>query len=72
MHIIITLFYSPISPPSPPPPPEQATRTRVYTGKVGDEDVDGIDMAYRVVSDHIRTLTVAISEGVRPGADKRG
>lgn len=46
---------------------------RAYTGKVGrQEDVDGIDMAYRVIADHIRTLTVAISDGGFPSNDGRG
>lgn len=45
---------------------------RPYAGKVGAEDVDGVDMAYRVVADHIRTLTVAISDGGRPDATGRG
>ncbi|CAI8011142.1 Alanine--tRNA ligase, cytoplasmic [Geodia barretti] len=50
----------------------QVTGTRVYTGRVGAEDADGIDMAYRVVADHIRTLTVAISDGGKPDATGRG
>ena len=50
----------------------QATGTRAYTGKVGAEDTDGIDMAYRVVSDHIRTLTIALSDGGKPDATGRG
>lgn len=45
---------------------------RPYTGKVGEEDVDGVDMAYRVVADHIRTLTVAITDGGRPDNTGRG
>uniref|UniRef100_A0A915EI58 Alanine--tRNA ligase n=1 Tax=Ditylenchus dipsaci TaxID=166011 RepID=A0A915EI58_9BILA len=48
------------------------TGVRQYTGNVGAEDVDGIDMAYRVVADHIRTLTVAISDGGRPDGVGRG
>ena len=50
----------------------QATGVRPYTGKVGEEDVDGVDMAYRVVADHIRTLTVAITDGGRPNNTGRG
>ena len=43
-----------------------------YGGKVGKEDTDGIDMAYRVVADHIRTLTIAIADGGCPDNTGRG
>ena len=43
-----------------------------YTGKIGDDDVDGIDMAYRVLADHIRTLTIAITDGGMPDNVGRG
>lgn len=48
------------------------TGTRPYSGKVGDEDLDKVDMAYRVVADHIRTLVIAISDGGRPDNVGRG
>lgn len=50
----------------------QGTETRPYTGLVGTEDKDGIDMAYRVIADHIRTLTIALSDGGRPDNVGRG
>lgn len=51
---------------------QAATGARNYTGTVGAEDKDGIDMAYRVVADHARTLTVALSDGGRPDNVGRG
>ena len=39
---------------------------------MGPEDKDGIDMAYRVVADHIRTLTMAITDGGKPDSTGRG
>ncbi|CAI0427447.1 unnamed protein product [Linum tenue] len=50
---------------------QQATGARPYSGKVGAEDVDGVDMAYRVVADHIRTLSFAIADGSCPGNEGR-
>ena len=50
----------------------QGTGARPYTGKVGSEDQDKMDMAYRVVADHIRTLTIAITDGGRPDKTGRG
>ncbi|XP_024966283.1 alanine--tRNA ligase [Cynara cardunculus var. scolymus] len=50
---------------------QQATGARPYSGKVGPDDVDGIDMAYRVVADHIRTLSFAIADGSCPGNEGR-
>jgi alanyl-tRNA synthetase len=38
---------------------------------VGTDDTDGLDMAYRVVADHVRTLAFAIADGAAPGADGR-
>lgn len=50
---------------------QQATGARPYSGKVGVDDGDKIDMAYRVVADHIRTLSFAIADGSRPGNEGR-
>uniref|UniRef100_A0A452TFR6 alanine--tRNA ligase n=1 Tax=Ursus maritimus TaxID=29073 RepID=A0A452TFR6_URSMA len=38
-----------------------------YLGRVGAADEGRTDMAYRVVADHIRTLSVCIADGVYPG-----
>ena len=45
---------------------QEVTGARPYHGKFGIEDTDGVDTAYRVVADHVRTCTVAISDGVVP------
>ncbi|EAS36927.3 alanine-tRNA ligase [Coccidioides immitis RS] len=50
----------------------EITGVRPYSGKFGEEDVDGIDTAYRVVADHVRTLTFAISDGAPPNNEGRG
>ncbi|KAK3153955.1 hypothetical protein QOZ80_2BG0183780 [Eleusine coracana subsp. coracana] len=42
-----------------------------YSGKVGSDDVEKVDMAYRVVADHIRTLSFAIADGSQPGNEGR-
>lgn len=50
----------------------EITGARAYAGRLGAEDTDGIDTAYRVVADHVRTLTFAISDGCVPDKDGRG
>ncbi|KXZ50323.1 hypothetical protein GPECTOR_17g962 [Gonium pectorale] len=40
-------------------------------GEIGKDDADGVDMAYRVVADHIRTLSFSIADGARPGNEGR-
>ncbi|XP_061398355.1 alanine--tRNA ligase, cytoplasmic [Musca vetustissima] len=43
-----------------------------YGGKVGAEDSTGVDMAYRVLADHARTLTIALADGGVPDNSGRG
>jgi len=51
---------------------QEVTGAEPYTGLVGEEDTTTKDMAYRVVADHIRTLTYSISDGARPDNNGRG
>ncbi|KAM7135218.1 alanine--tRNA ligase, mitochondrial isoform 2-T2 [Molossus nigricans] len=45
----------------------QGCRAPPYSGRVGAADEGRTDMAYRVVADHIRTLSVCIADGILPG-----
>ncbi|XP_040471133.1 alanine--tRNA ligase, cytoplasmic [Falco naumanni] len=51
---------------------QKGTGARPYMGQVGAEDADGIDMAYRVLADHARTITLALADGGRPDNTGRG
>ncbi|KAH7923917.1 hypothetical protein BV22DRAFT_1035825 [Leucogyrophana mollusca] len=51
---------------------QELTGARPYSGKFGDDDVDGIDTAYRIVADHVRTLSFALSDGGVPNNVGRG
>ncbi|XP_035260637.1 alanine--tRNA ligase, mitochondrial [Anguilla anguilla] len=45
----------------------QNSRCPEYRGRTGQADDGNVDMAYRVLADHIRTLSVCIADGVYPG-----
>ena len=51
---------------------QEITGVRPYSGKFGKDDVDGIDTAYRVLADHVRTLTFALADGGVPNNEGRG
>ncbi|SBT79478.1 alanine--tRNA ligase, putative [Plasmodium malariae] len=42
-----------------------------YKGRINEEDQDRVDYAYRVISDHIRCVTIAINDGCLPSNEGR-
>ncbi|CAD6996848.1 unnamed protein product [Ceratitis capitata] len=51
---------------------QEGTGAPEYQGRVGADDADGIDMAYRVLADHARTITIALADGGTPDNTGRG
>ncbi|XP_048508528.1 alanine--tRNA ligase, cytoplasmic isoform X2 [Athalia rosae] len=51
---------------------QKGTGAPAYQGRVGNDDKDGVDMAYRVLADHARTITVALADGGMPDNTGRG
>ncbi|MDG1838050.1 MAG: alanine--tRNA ligase [Phycisphaerales bacterium] len=47
---------------------DRETTAATYGGVLDDP----VDTAYRVIADHVRCLTVALTDGARPGPDGRG
>ncbi|XP_058496223.1 alanine--tRNA ligase, mitochondrial [Solea solea] len=45
----------------------QRSKVGPYGGRTGSADQGKVDMAYRVVADHVRTLSVCVADGVHPG-----
>jgi len=51
---------------------EALTGAHPYSGKLGAADKGNVDTAYRVIADHIRTLTIALTDGALPSNVGRG
>ncbi len=51
---------------------ERLTGAQPYMGRLGAADANNVDTAYRVIADHIRTLTFAICDGAVPSNVGRG
>lgn len=45
--------------------------TLPVTGSTGDTEQEKVDVAFRVIADHIRTLSFAVADGIQPGNSDR-
>jgi len=45
--------------------------TLPVSGSLGDTEQERIDVAFRVIADHIRTLAFAVADGIQPGNSDR-
>ena len=50
----------------------EAIQSRTSAAAYGGSVDDPVDVAYRVIADHIRCLAIALADGASPGSDGRG